>query len=68
VWGKDADTGQNKSAMDWGAGWGTWVDSHTGDKNPANPSVLGGIAAGAGGIVGGIAGTAQGGWNALFGK
>ncbi len=64
VWGKD-EGGNNKSAMDWGAGWGTWVDSHTGDKNPANPSVLGGIAAGAGGIVGGVAGTAQAGWNKL---
>ncbi len=64
LWGKD-EGGNNKSAMDWGAGWGTWVDSHVGDKNPANPSVLGGIAAGAGGIVGGIAGTAQAGWNGL---
>jgi hypothetical protein len=62
AWGKN-DSGNNNSAMDWGAGWGTWVDSHTGDKNPADPSILGGIAAGAGGIVGGFAGTAQAGWN-----
>jgi hypothetical protein len=58
VWGKD-DGGKNKSAMDWGSGWGTWVDTHIGDKNAADPSILGGIAAGAGGIIGGIAGTAQ---------
>jgi hypothetical protein len=64
AWGKD-DSGNNKSAMDWGSGWGTWVDTHTGDKNAANPSILGGVAAGAGGIVGGVAGTAQAGWNAL---
>ena len=55
VWGQKED-GKNKSAMDWGAGWGTWVDSHIGDKNPAHPSVLGGIAAGAGGIFGGLLG------------
>jgi hypothetical protein len=58
AWGKD-DSGKNKSAMDWGAGWGTWVDTHTGDKNAANPSILGGIAAAAGGVAGGFAGTAQ---------
>jgi len=65
AWGKD-EAGNNKSAMDWGAGWGSWVDEHVGDKNPANPSVLGGIAAGAGGIVGGTAGTVQAGWNGLM--
>jgi hypothetical protein len=64
TWGQN-DAGKNQSAMDWGSSWGTWVDSHTGDENPANPSILGGIAAGAGGIVGGIAGTAQGLWNML---
>jgi hypothetical protein len=66
LWGK-TEGGQNKSAMDWGAGWGTWVDSHTGDKNPAHPSVLGGIAAGAGGIVSGALGTAQWGGNTTVG-
>jgi hypothetical protein len=58
LWGKD-DSGKNKSAMDWGAGWGTWVDTHTGDKNAAHPSVLGGIASMVGGIDAGFAGTAQ---------
>lgn len=57
-WGTKED-GKNKSAMDWGSSWGTWVDGHIGDKNPAHPSVLGGIAAGAGGIVGGLAGAGQ---------
>ena len=52
LWGKD-DSGANKSAMDWGAGWGTWVDTHTGDRNAANPSILGGVAAMAGGVAGG---------------
>jgi hypothetical protein len=58
VWGKD-NSGKNKSAMDWGAGWGTWVDTHTGDKNAANPSLLGGLAAVEGGMLGGILGTVQ---------
>jgi hypothetical protein len=65
AWGQD-DSGKNQSAMDWGSNWGTWVDKHIGDKNPANPSILGGLAAGAGGIVGGIGGTAQGLWNMVF--
>jgi hypothetical protein len=65
TWGQNADTGKNQSAMDWGANWGTWVDTHTGDGKASSPSILGGIAAGAGGIVGGIAGTAQGLWNML---
>ena len=51
--------------MDWGAGWGTWVDTHTGDKNAANPSILGGVAAMAGGVAGGFAGTAQADWPTL---
>ena len=64
-WGKDEDTGQNRSAMDWGSNWGTSVDKMLGNSEP---SVLGGIAAGAGGIVGGIAGAAQGAWNWLGDK
>ena len=58
VWGQDA-TGHDQSAMNWGAGWGTWVDSHVGDDNAAHPSILGGIAATAGGVTGGLLGTAQ---------
>jgi hypothetical protein len=65
LWGQDADTGQNRSAMDWGANWGTSVDKMLGNTEP---SVLGGIAAGAGGIVGGIGGAAQGAWNWLGDK
>jgi hypothetical protein len=63
LWGTDGDTGQNKSAMDWGAGWGTSVDEALGNDEP---SVLGGIAAGAGGIVGGVAGTVQSGVDAVL--
>lgn len=58
LWGKTAG-GKNKSAMDWGSSWGTWVDGHIGDKDASHPSVLGAIAAGAGGIVGGVAGAGQ---------
>ena len=57
TWGQD-DSGQNRSAMDWGASWGTDVDNWLGTK-PGDASVLGGIASAAGGIVGGVAGTAQ---------
>jgi hypothetical protein len=56
VWGQDQDTGENRSAMDWGANWGTSYDQWAGNDGP---SVMGGIAAGAGGIVGGVAGTGQ---------
>jgi hypothetical protein len=58
-WGRDEDTGQNRSAMDWGANWGTSVDEWLGNR-PGETSVLGGIAAGAGGIVGGIGGAVHG--------
>jgi hypothetical protein len=58
LWGKDAG-GNNQSAMDWGAGWGNWVDAHIGDKDPSHPSLAGGAAAAVGGIVGGIAGDVQ---------
>lgn len=59
-WGQDENTGQNKSAMDWGAGWGQSYDKWAGNKEP---SIMGGIAAGAGGIVGGVAGAGQALWN-----
>jgi hypothetical protein len=54
-WGQDAG-GHDRSAMDWGANWGTAYDEWAGNKGP---SVIGGIASGLGGIVGGIAGSAQ---------
>jgi hypothetical protein len=61
-WGTDEDTGQNRSAMDWGSNWGTdWDKAHAND----GPSVMGGILAGAGGIAGGFAGAGQGAWNWL---
>jgi Domain of unknown function (DUF4157) len=57
AFGTDANTGQNQSAMDWGANWGTdWDKVH----NNGGPSVIGGILAGAGGIVGGLGGAAYG--------
>jgi hypothetical protein len=62
-WGLD-DSGRDRSAMDWGSNWGTALDSAIGTE-PGDWSVPGAIAAGAGGIVGGVAGTVQSGWNAL---
>ena len=64
AFGTNADTGQNQSAMDWGAGWGTdWDKAH----NNSDPSVMGGVLAGAGGIVGGIGGAGYGAYNWLKG-
>ena len=65
AFGVNQDTGQNQSAMDWGANWGTAVDKKLGNTDP---SVLGGIAAGAGGIVGGIGGAVYGAGNWLADK
>jgi hypothetical protein len=62
AFGTNAATGQNQSAMDWGAGWGTSVDKALGNTEP---SILGGLAAGAGGIVGGIGGAGYGAYNWL---
>jgi hypothetical protein len=62
AFGVDQATGQNQSAMDWGANWGTKYDKWAGNTDP---SVMGGIAAGVGGIVGGIGGAAYGGYNWL---
>jgi hypothetical protein len=42
--------------MDWGASWGADYDRWASN---AEPSVMGGVAAGAGGIVGGIGGAAH---------
>jgi hypothetical protein len=61
AWGQD-DAGHNQSAMDWGANWGTeWDQAH----GNTGPSIMGGVAAAAGGIVGGVAGTGQALWNWL---
>lgn len=65
AFGTNSDTGQNQSAMDWGASWGTSVDKALGNTDP---SVLGGIAAGAGGIVGGVGGAIYGAGNWLADK
>jgi hypothetical protein len=62
AFGVDPDTGKNQSAMDWGSSWGTSVDKALGNTDP---SILGGIAAGAGGIVGGIGGAGYGAYNWL---
>jgi hypothetical protein len=57
AFGVDEDTGQNRSAMDWGANWGTnWDKAH----NKGETSITGGILAGLGGIVGGIGGAVYG--------
>jgi len=65
AFGTDANTGQNRSAMDWGANWGTkWDKAH----NNSEPSIMGGLAAGAGGIFGGIGGAAYGAANWLGDK
>jgi len=65
AFGTNPDTGQNQSAMDWGANWGTeWDKAH----NNSGPSIMGGILAGAGGIVGGISGAAYGAANWLADK
>lgn len=63
LWGQGAD-GQNLSAMDWGARWGTRYDQWAGNKEP---SVMGGLAAGFGGIVGGGLGLGHAAANWLFG-
>jgi len=57
-WGTDEHTGQNQSAQDWGASWGTTVDEWLGTE-PGDWSVLGAGASMAGGIVGGIGGAAH---------
>ena len=57
AFGTNPDTGQNQSAMDWGASWGTdWDKAH----NQGQPSITGGVLAGLGGIVGGIGGAGYG--------
>lgn len=62
AFGVDPDTGQNQSAMDWGANWGTdWDKAH----NNSGPSVMGGVLSGLGGIVGGIGGAGYGAYNWL---
>jgi len=62
AFGTNSDTGQNRSAMDWGASWGTDWDKVHGNTGP---SVMGGILAGAGGIAGGIGGAIYGALNWL---
>jgi hypothetical protein len=62
AFGTNADTGQNQSAMDWGASWGTDYDKA---HNNGDPSIIGGTLAGLGGIVGGIGGAGYGAYNWL---
>jgi hypothetical protein len=61
TWGVD-ESGNNQSAMDWGASWGTDYDKA---HNDGQPSVVGGVLAGVGGIVGGFGGAEQVAWNWL---
>ena len=55
-WGVDPNTGQPRSAMDWGASLGTDYDK---EHNQGSPSITGGLLAAGGGIVGGIGGAVQ---------
>ena len=65
LWGQD-ESGRNRSAADWGSNWGNSLDAAIGTR-PGDWSVPGAIASMTGGVVGGVAGTAQAGWNYLFG-